>query len=143
VVIPEVSGASVEARSNTLKEELRFMREEIEAFKYQHTDISPGYPSGNASATPDASDFATQMTTATDTAFNAVDSSAANALGPYLSAMPVNPVNGKSTVLVLDSSATFPTSADDSYGWVYQPSTLTFKSDATGTDQSGVDYFDY
>jgi general secretion pathway protein G len=143
IVIPEVSGASVEARSNTLREDLRFMREEIEAFKYQHTDVSPGYPGGDASATPDETDFTAQMTTATDVSFNVVSSSALNALGPYLTSVPLNPVNSKSTVLIVDNGAALPTAASGSYGWVYQPSTLTFKSDAIGTDQSGEDYFNY
>lgn len=143
VVIPEVTGASTLTRENTMKEEIRFMREEIEAFKYQHTDISPGYANGDSAGTPTQSDFVNQMTSATDVAFNSVDSGAPNALGPYISQVPVNPENSKSTVLVVANDATLPTSASGDYGWVYQPSTLTFKSDATGTDQNGVSYFSY
>lgn len=143
IVIPQLTDATTLSRANTLHEEVHFMREQIEAFKYQHTDISPGYPNGNSSQTPDETDFVNQMIGGTDVACNTVATGAPGSYGPYLSAMPTNPVNGKVTVLVLDNSATFPTAASGTYGWVYQPTTMTFKSDALGTDQSGVDYFDY
>jgi general secretion pathway protein G len=143
IVIPQVGSASATASDNTLREDVRFMRQEIEAFKYQHNDISPGYPGGAASATPDSATLNSQMTNATDQNFNSVSTTASNALGPYLSSFPVDPVNGLSTVLVIGNGTTFPTAADGAYGWVYQPSTLTFKSDAAGTDQNGESFFSY
>lgn len=143
IAIPQLAGASETARENTLKEDVRFMRQEIDAFKYQHTDICPGYPGGNAGATPDATDMISQMTTATDVNFNAVSSTALDALGPYLSYLPTNPVNGLSTVLVISNGTSMPAAADGQYGWVYQPSTGTFKSDALGDDQSGASFFSY
>jgi prepilin-type N-terminal cleavage/methylation domain-containing protein len=143
IVIPQVGSASATASDNTLKEDVRFMRQEIEAFKYQHNDVSPGYPNGSASGTPDAATFDSQMTTATDSAFNSVSTTVSNALGPYLSSTPVNPVNGLSTILVIGNGAALPTTADGLYGWVYQPSTLTFKADAVGSDQSGLSFFSY
>jgi len=63
--------------------------------------------------------------------------------GPYMREIPANPFNGKSSVRVLPASEAFPGSPADQYGWVYQPSTLTFKADCLGTDNNGVAYFDY
>jgi general secretion pathway protein G len=143
IVIPQVGSASATAADNTLREDCRFMRQEIEAFKYQHNDISPGYPNGSPGGAPDAVTFNTQMTNATDASCNILSNTAANVLGPYLSTMPVNPVNGLSTVLVINNGVTLPAAADGLYGWVYQPSTLTFKSDAVGSDQNGVSFYTY
>ncbi|HEY1685541.1 MAG TPA: type II secretion system protein [Tepidisphaeraceae bacterium] len=143
VTIPELTSATTETRANTLHEEVRFMREQIEAFKYEHTDISPGYPSGATTSTPDQADFINQMIGATNVTCVTVSNGSPGSFGPYISTFPVNPVNGLATVLVVANGTTFPTSADGAYGWVYQPSTMTFKSDATGSDQSGADYFSY
>ena len=142
IVIPQVGSASATASDNTLKEDVRFMRQEIEAFKYQHNDISPGYPTGSAGSAADAGTFTSQMTNATDAAFNSISATAPNALGPYLSSMPVNPVNGLSTILIVGNGA-LPSAADGLYGWIYQPSTLTFRADAVGSDQSGVSFYSY
>jgi prepilin-type N-terminal cleavage/methylation domain-containing protein len=143
VTIPQLTSATTETRANTLHEEVRFMREQIEAFKYEHTDVSPGYPNGATSDTPDQADFINQMVSATNGGCATVSNGSAGSFGPYISTFPVNPVNGLSTVLVIANGVSFPTAADGAYGWVYQPSTLTFKADATGADQSGTDYFSY
>jgi hypothetical protein len=62
--------------------------------------------------------------------------------GPYFSQMPQNPINGLNTVSIV-GPGTFPTAADGANGWLYQPSTLTFNADCTGSDESGKSFFDY
>src|SRR3954454_19767225 len=62
IVIPQFSNASINARENTLKDELRYLRTQIVVFKAQHHDIGPGSPGGDRAATPTAADFVTQMT---------------------------------------------------------------------------------
>src|SRR5207253_10757891 len=66
IVIPQFSNASINARENTLKDELRYLRTQIVVYKAQHHDIGPGYPGGDRSATPTAADFVAQMTKASD-----------------------------------------------------------------------------
>ena len=63
--------------------------------------------------------------------------------GPYLQEIPENPINGKNTVQVIPDGQAFPAQADDSHGWIYQPSSLTFHADCTGTDSNSRSYFEY
>src|SRR3982751_5070822 len=62
IVIPQFSNASHEARESMLKDDLRYLRTQVQVFKAQHREIPPGYPSGNTAATPTESDFVDQMT---------------------------------------------------------------------------------
>src|SRR5436305_15131288 len=67
IVMPELSSASRQAREGVLKDDLRFMREQITRYMIQHNDVAPGYPAGgNATVTPDESSFIDQMTRFTD-----------------------------------------------------------------------------
>src|SRR3954469_4596361 len=61
IVIPQFSDASVTARENTLKDEIRYLRTQIVVYKAQHHDVACGYPDGNALATPTADAFNGQM----------------------------------------------------------------------------------
>src|SRR5215210_2662307 len=66
IVFPELSSASRQAREGVLKDDVRFMREQILRYRIQHDDVSPGYPPGNPSGTPDEAEFVGQMTGHTD-----------------------------------------------------------------------------
>src|SRR6476646_889068 len=70
IVIPQFSNASHIARENTMREDLRYMRTQILAFKLQHRDIPPCYPAGNLGGTPTSDDFLHQMTQFSDESFN-------------------------------------------------------------------------
>src|SRR3954466_14131295 len=91
IVVPQFSNASMTARENTLKDELRYLRTQIVVYKAQHHDVAPGYAGGDRNATPTAADFVAQMTRATDE-YSAVGASSSPTYryGPYLSAMPSN-----------------------------------------------------
>ena len=143
IVIPQFTSASQQARENTLRDDLRFMRTQIGVFKAQHRDKAPGYPGGNPAAAPTAADFALQMTTFTDEtcATNATKTQVFK-YGPYLSKLPENPLNKLNTVLVVANGAAVP-APDDSTGWIYKPQTQEFRANSTGNDQSGVPYSEY
>src|ERR1043165_1264222 len=66
IVIPQFSNASQNARENTLKDELRYLRTQIVVYKAQHHDVAPGYPNGDATATATSADFVAQMTKPTN-----------------------------------------------------------------------------
>src|SRR5687768_17732927 len=66
IVIPQFSNASVNAKENTLKDELRYLRTQIVVYKAQHHDIPPGYPNGDRNAAPTGPDFIAQLTRPTD-----------------------------------------------------------------------------
>src|SRR5678815_1114114 len=90
IVIPQFSNASFQARENTLKDDMRFLRLQVQVFAAQHRDISPGYPSGNVGAVPTANDFEMQMTRfSSEACVTSTTSSALYKYGPYLSRIPV------------------------------------------------------
>src|SRR3954463_9337378 len=97
IVIPQFSNASQQARENTLKDDLRFLRLQVQMFKAQHRDIGPGYPGGNHGGTPTEGDLAEQMTQFSDEECTVSSTaSATSKFGPYLSRIPMNPINGQS-----------------------------------------------
>ena len=142
IVIPRFSNASATARASMLGDQLRVTRMQIEVFKAQHVGVPPGYPQCNRSQTPTEDAFVQYMTGFSDSA-GTMNPVSGRRFGPYLREVPVNPVNDKSSVLVLAYGDEFPTQASDQYGWIYQPSTLKFKADSTGADEDGKAFFDY
>src|SRR4051794_4309358 len=139
IVIPQFSNASVNARENTLKDELRYLRTQIVVYKAQHHDIPPGYPNGDRTAAPTADDFVAQMTKPTDEYGNVgAAASTTYKFGPYLSAMPGNPINKLDQVLIVGDTQTMPTPTDTTYGWIYKPLTGEIMCNSTGSDQNGA-----
>src|SRR4051794_5901046 len=126
IVIPQFSNASHQARENTLKDDLRYLRVQVQVYKAQHKDVAPGYPGGDRYATPTEADFIAQMTSYTSVD-GAVSSSPSNVYkyGPYLSGVPENPLTHKTTITVVAGSAALSTPTTDD-GWVYQPDTQKF-----------------
>ena len=145
LAVPRFSTASATARASMLADELRIFRMQVEVFKSQHRDaVPPGHPGCDSSQPPTEVAFIAQMTQASDAdGATAAPGTPGFRYGPYLREIPENPVNGKSSVEVLAEGVAFPGAADDSHGWIYQPSELNFRADCTGTDESGTEYIDY
>ena len=144
IVIPQFSNATQNARASMLADDLRIMRTQVMVFNAQHNSVSPGYPGGDPTQAPTETDFVAHFTRASKTTCEtAAPGTSDYPYGPYMREIPENPINGKKTVLVLADGASFPSAASDAYGWIYQPYTLLFKCDATGTDDGGREYFDY
>ena len=145
IVIPELSSASRQAREGVLKDDVRFMRDQIFRYKIQHDDVAPGYPAGNVAAAPTAADFVAQMTSYTDLRSN-TNAAYTNVFryGPYLTKIPDNPLTGRSEVLVIANGAPFP-AADRSqpYGWMYKPETSEFIPNLDGVDLENKAYINY
>ena len=141
VIIPQFSNASVEARENMVRENLRILRTQIGIYKAQHDDVAPGYPNGDPANVPTEAAFIDQMTNPTD--ING-DSAAANTpFGPYLRNIPENPINGLSSVEVLDIGDPVPAIGNDSHGWVFIPSIYILRADTAELDTNGDRYYDY
>ena len=102
IIIPQFSNASINAKENTLKDELRYLRTQIVVYKAQHRDVPPGYPNGDVTAAATAADFVAQMTRPTsDEGVVNPTASPIYKFGPYLSAMPSNPLNQLNGVLII------------------------------------------
>ena len=144
IVLPQFTNASVTAKENTLKDELRYLRTQIVVYKAQHHDTPPGYPNGDRYAAPTAADFIAQMTKPT----NEQGTTAATAgpvfkYGPYVNAMPKNPLNDQNAVRIVDDSEAMPAPTGETYGWIYKPLTGEIIANSTGSDASGTPYKNY
>jgi len=144
IVIPRFSNAAEMARSSTLADNLRAMRTQVSVYKAEHIGVSPGYPEGDITKAATEAVFIAQMTMASDAdGKTANPQTAGYDFGPYISNLSANPVNGKSTIQIVGNGQPFPSEADDSHGYVYQPSTLMFKADSVGVDGNNRSYSDY
>ncbi len=144
MIIPQFSSATQSARASMLMDDLRVMRTQLEVFKAQHNGVPPGFPDGDTTKTPTEAVMLGHVTRSSNPAgATAAVNTPGYPYGPYMREVPTNPFNGKSSVRVLSASDALPNSPADQYGWIYQPSSMTFKSDSPGTDNNGVPYFDY
>ena len=144
IVIPQFSSASVNAKENTLKDELRYLRTQIVVYKAQHHDIPPGYPNGDRHVTPTGADFIAQLTRPTDAfGVTAAAQSQVFKYGPYLSIMPHNPLNNLQPVQIVGDNDPMPVPSGVTYGWIYKPLTGEIIANSPGSDASGTLYSDY
>jgi prepilin-type N-terminal cleavage/methylation domain-containing protein len=144
IVVPQFSSASVNAKENTLKDELRYLRTQIVVYKAQHHDCPPGYPNGDRTASATGPDFIAQLTKPTDedSVVNTVNT-AQFKFGPYLSAMPTNPLTNLSAVQIVADADPMPDPTNVDYGWFYKPLTGEIIANSTGSDASGTAYKNY
>jgi prepilin-type N-terminal cleavage/methylation domain-containing protein len=144
IVIPQFSNATHESREATLRDCLRYLRTQITIFKAQHRDVSPGYPNGDKTATPDANTFVQQMTLCSDEAcnLNATQTSTFK-FGPYLSALPNNPLSQQSGLWVVTGTSMPAPDQSQPYGWIYNPQTQTLIANLTSSDAAGTPYAKY
>jgi len=144
VAVPGFSNASMEARASMLLEDLRIMRGQIRTFRVHHGDCPPGYPDCDRTKAPTEKAFFEHLTMAS-TAAGAVAKPDTDGFdyGPYLTSMPVNPVNDRASVQIVPDDGQVPEVADDSHGWIYHAATVTLRADAAGTDPDGTPYIEY
>jgi general secretion pathway protein G len=144
VVIPQFSNAGKEARENTLKDELRYLRIQIAVFKAQHRDCPPGYPNGDRTAAPTEAAFLAQMSKNTSEDCRTNDgATSVYKFGPYLSKMPTNPISGLAAIKFVADADDLPAPDDTTYGWIYKPKTQQIIANSTGNDGNATPYVSY
>lgn len=142
IVVPKLSNASQTARENTLHDDIRFLRTQFTVYGAQHHDVFPGYPGGDTTQTPTGPTLVAQMTLYTDERGNtSATGSTTYSYGPYLSQMPMNPVNYLTTIKVV--SGTGPMIPDGTTGWLYQPLSGAILPNITGSDSTNNAYTTY
>ena len=128
IVIPQFTNASQNARESSLQSTLQTLRSQVQLYKLQHGDVLP--------------DLITDWTPLTaSTSYG----NPSQTYGPYMQAVPVNPMNGNSNVVdstVATGAATAPT-VGSACGFVYDynsgnGSGLIYGTDATGTTIAGT-----
>lgn len=147
IVYPRFSGASEMASESALAQDLHYLRTQVEVYTAQHSGIPPGYPNGDPQATPDAATFIAQMTNPTSVGGEiGTTPSATYRYGPYLDAVPVNPINGSKLVRVLtnlESMPSTPPASETGFGWIYKPATRELRAYVPGQDNDGRFYYEY
>jgi type II secretion system protein G len=126
IVLPQYQSHTQKAREAAVKDNLRILRNAIELYAAQHNGVPPGYLNDNIDTMPLQSVFIAAM-------FHK----------RYISTLPENPFNNKTTLQIIANNASFPAEPTGQYGWVYQPWTKTIKLDWPGIDSAGVAYFNY
>lgn len=144
VVLPRFSRASGPDRERMLTDLLRYMRTQVQVYQDQHDGRAPGFLPGEANMPPDSATFVAQMTQGTDSAGRLVPVGAPTLVfGPYLSAIPENPLTLQGGILVVPGQ-TFPPPGDSQrYGWMYCPLTGRLIPNVEGVGPDGVPYVDY
>ncbi len=129
IILPMFQSHTQQAKEAAAKDNLRVVRNAIEIYAARNDGIPPGYLNNNPDNTPTAPVFGEQMIKS----------------GNYLSERPENPFSNISAIKVFGNNETFPESPVmvDTFGWLYQPATKTFKLNWPGTDSAGKTYFDY
>ncbi|HEX4052807.1 MAG TPA: prepilin-type N-terminal cleavage/methylation domain-containing protein [Tepidisphaeraceae bacterium] len=143
LVIPQFSSANQQARQNSLKDELQYLRTQITVFKAQHQEVPPGYTNGDPTAVPSAGAFTSQMTQHSDVSCNVCRPvSPAYPYGPYLKQLPVDPMNNLCTLSLVGNNQPMP-APDGATGWIYKPQTQEVMANVKGKDDSGTPYSAY
>ncbi len=133
-VVPQFGAATSDARQAVLRDQVRNLQGQCLLFRDQHGGVAPGYPGGDATADATEDDVVAHLTMATNERFETSDPGTEGyGLGPYLRRIPENPLNGKASIQVVAGEGDLP-APDGSHGWLYQPRTLRFASDAVSTD---------
>jgi len=144
IVLPLIAGSAISARESALAHDLQMLRRYALIYKAQHLEVGPGYPDGDNTQDPTEVVFVAQTTlSSNESGQTAPVGTPGFKRGPYLSKIPVNPLNHKNTIQVLGDSEDFPANADNSHGWIYKASTSEVRSDCTGSGDNGKQYYDY
>src|SRR5688572_26372186 len=131
IVIPQFTNASQDARKSSLVSQLQTLRSQIELYKLQHKDTLPNL-------TANGGNNWDLLLMKTDADQNLNPGAGVTAFGPYLQAIPKNPLNGLSNVVdgVGVVGGTYA-----SAGFIYD-----YTTDATGriwgTDATGTNFYE-
>lgn len=123
IVITNVASAAVQTKEAVLKTLLDQTHEQFETFRLRHS-LRPGQDLVTGSYSE--ATLLEQMTRYVDVAGHTSETREGGyRYGPYFTQFPPNPVNGRSTVLIVDDGEPVP-AADGGTGWIYKPETGEF-----------------
>ncbi len=127
VVIPQINGASNEAKESALRASLATVRQAISLYRVQHNETYPGQGGW--------AEFVTQLTTGTD-----ASGAAGTKFGPYLrTGFPENPVTDSVTGVTV---VTMPGAPSGPEAWIYATGNGELRANVAGNAPSGTPYFD-
>jgi general secretion pathway protein G len=149
IAIPQFSSSSGDAQESAMGANLSTLRSAIELYRVQHGNT---YPSKNSSkvgaectnGTPGTGDpdselaFKDQLTMYSDASGHTCSVNAATyTYGPYLRAIPTEPITNANTVAVVTAVGAAPVSSDSTTGWRFVNTTGAFQVHSTKKAQDG------
>jgi general secretion pathway protein G len=121
IALPQFGQASSDARISGLKTDLQSVRGQIQTYKMQHDDY------------PDA-DFINQLTQHSDASGGtSAASDSTHVFGPYMDALPINPISNSRAMRVVTGASTVFTAPTSDGGWWYNSTTGEFRPDLKDT----------
>jgi general secretion pathway protein G len=126
IVIPQFTNASTDAKKSNMASQAQTCKSQITLYSLQHNDTYPG-----------SGALFTQLTGISDVSGN-IPAQTSPSFGPYLQAVPTNPLTGSSTVDYVTTDPTVepaanPTAVGTTYGWIYNTADGSFH----GVDLAG------
>ncbi|MGO9923689.1 MAG: type II secretion system protein [Isosphaeraceae bacterium] len=120
-LVPQFSSSTNDARTSTVEVNANALRTPIELYRAEHLTT---YPTITNNSLP-------QLTGTTDVNGN-VGTGAAFIYGPYINAVPINPLNGLATIGPVPTPGTPPAAGDGQYGYQYDATTGNIYPDQVG-----------
>jgi hypothetical protein len=151
IALPKsVSVATVpadEGRELALRTGLARLRSAIQSYRLDHCDWPGGVDDGNDTARPVfvEEQLERHLTMCSDDRGRISPAPAANRpFGPYLDGpLPENPINGRTSVRILDEGEAWPDQAGGRAGWIYDAETGELRADCVGTTAgTGIRFYD-
>ena len=148
IAIPQFSNTSGDAQESASIANLTTMRSAIELYRVQHNGAYPskapvgtaptGCTTGGATTDNDATTFTDQLVKYSSASGHTCTTQVAGYIyGPYLRAIPAEPLTNASTVLVVTDNATTPPGAATS-GWRFLNTTGALQINSTKLARDGV-----
>jgi general secretion pathway protein G len=134
IVIPQFTGASQEARKNSLTSQLQTIRSQVELYKLQHRDAAPLLLVAGGTTAWD--NMTVKTNSAQSTTSTATDPTN---FGPYFQDVPKNPLNGFHGVVVVSADVTpGGTGGAAGSGFIYN----SVNGKIWGTSKTGTNVYD-
>ena len=144
LVVPRLSTAGTTGYEAALRDVVRQWRTQVMVYRAEHGGIPPGHPDGDLNAQPTHKALVDQLTLHTDAQGRTSPTPNDHfRFGPYLPALPANPIDGAAAVHFVSPDAPFPAQPTGEGGWIYQASTTILAANTAGADITGKAYFDY
>lgn len=141
MALPNFQSSVSSAQVAAVQSQLGRMRTACDFYTFQHFENMPGHD--NASGAWSEQILLNQLQMSSDEdGVTAIVGAGGFPFGPYLrDALPANPFNELTTILVVQPGATF-VNPDDSTGWVYWADTGIFRINSTTVADDGTVVFE-
>jgi prepilin-type N-terminal cleavage/methylation domain-containing protein len=150
IAIPQFSNTSGDAQESASIANLNTMRSAIELYRVQHSGVypsraptgtAPACPAGTAGSTADNSGvtFTDQLTKFSSVGGHTCATAAAGySFGPYLRAIPTEPITASNAVVAVATAAATPAPGADTAGWRFINDTGTLQINSSNKARDGV-----